>query len=368
MSKKSRLVLIIIFVITAGLAGAAIYIGWRLSQEKAVTPELSAAGACQDAGYTHFRYTETFCSDPKPDGNCCETCERDAWQNDNNDWCTDNVHNCQPTGAGGMCAEATTAATTQATTAGGDCTCGWNGSPGNRCCLTTASCTAGNCTHSIIWDANPTSVCPNGGMLFCGSGGPTCRGNLCNCDYSCNSDEYKCDCSTAGARRAVGGCSDCNNAYVGCCCPLQVTTTTTTTSTTTRQTTIPTTPGTTIPTTPGTTIPTTPGTTIPTTPGTTIPTTPGTTSLTTTFTTSLTTAITSLPPTGVLDDARDSSLVAVTLIMLGVVTYVFNLGRTVFVPIGEKVAVGGLRFLSLFSKGKKKELFEKKLLKKIRRN
>jgi hypothetical protein len=56
-NKRSRILLIIIFVVTVALAGAAVYIGWRLSQEKEVTPEPgeaepAGAEACGDiTGY-----------------------------------------------------------------------------------------------------------------------------------------------------------------------------------------------------------------------------------------------------------------------------------------------------------------------------
>ena len=125
------------------------------------------------------------------------------------------------------------------TTIGGDCSCGWKGSPGDRCCITTDSCTAPTCTHNVKWDTSKT--CSGGEMLFCGTSGPVCTSGTCDCHPNCHDNEYECSCSESGAVTRSGSCSKCNNPYWGCCCSGGTTTTipTTTTSSTTT-TTIPT--------------------------------------------------------------------------------------------------------------------------------
>lgn len=316
MTKGKKALFITLLVLTVVLSGAAIFIGYRLSEEEDVTPEPSKAG---DTGIEcpSDWYGQTHCNTDSGSSYYCHDmyCDSNTGNWDDRGECGSECDNHPDCSA--VCGDDSTTTTSTSSTT---CSCGWNGSAGNRCCLTTSNCTAPTCTHEIIWEVDdPTSVCPNGGMLFCGSGGPECRSNLCSCDYSCNANEYKCDCSTAGARRATGSCADCNNDYIGCCCAQDTTTTTSQATTTTVTTT--------------TSLTTTSTTTSVTTTTSSSSTTSLTTTTTTPTTTSLTTGVTTLPSNAIFSPVKDKLLLSFILLIGGSVLYMFNIVEKLLNPM-----------------------------------
>jgi len=365
MKKGSKLLLIFIFLITAVLGGVAIYIGWRLSQEKEITPEMGAAGACEDAGYTISRGSEEYCSDERSDGNCCEVCTRDIWQNANNDWCRDNVRqNCHATGAGGMCAGGTTtsAATVTSATTGGYCDQGlcWFQNSNGRCCVDAAGCASQMCTHNVRFELNDSFSCSAGQMVYCSASGPACTSSLCPpCTPSCSSGWSPCDCGTAGSVTAKGQCAGCSNDYWGCCCQQQTTTTPQTTTSTPHTTTS--TPRTTTSSVSSSTSSTTSTTTTSTI--TTSITSTSLTSTTTTTTTTITTTISSIGRVGVFNDTQRKVPFAIFLIIAGIAIYSLNISTKLLEKPLNKINV----WLSdSFSGGmNKKDRFEKKMIRKI---
>jgi len=133
-------------------------------------------------GYT-FKYSEDFCFDEKPDGNCCEICTRDAYQNSNGDWCTANIRDCRDTGAGGMCSGGVTTTTTGG---GGRCT-GYRNcycvNPSTGGCCPPATCPVSGLDCHFDVDAGS---CGYGQYMFCGYGGVAeCRGAPNDCLDGC---------------------------------------------------------------------------------------------------------------------------------------------------------------------------------------
>lgn len=289
--KSNKLLLIFIFIITAGLAGAAVWIGWRLSQEKEVTPTPSEAAII-----------EVICNGNGGSGTCSGSANSGRA-------CNTSCAGIPPAGYMWSC---------------------WDLGSGYRCYPQTTNeggshcyCFQSPCTDSSNW--------------------AECGCDIAGCEARCLVEignntyhEVTWECGdTAG-----GGCRQ----FFTCSCTQQQTTTTPATTTTTTPYTTTTTPYTTT-TTPYTTT-TTPYTTTTTSPPqqtTSTPTTTTTTTTTpiTTFTTTppvtttptTVTTATSAPRVGIIDDALSSTRFAIILIIFGIAAFFLNLGTKVFEPL-----------------------------------
>jgi len=327
MGKKSKLLLIIVFIITAALAGAAVWIGWRLSKEKEVTPE---EGKAWDTGIdcpTDYQ-GQTHCN---TDSSSQFYCHDMLCRSDTGTW--DDQGECGSVcTAHADCSSVCGGTTTTTTISGGRCdssngTCWFPNTSDpsarnsmGRCCVDGSGCYISQiCTHDVVFDLDSDATCPDEQMVLCGTSGPECTTTLCPpCEADCPSGWYPCDCDTPGA---VGGyrgtCEGCDNDYWGCCCQQETTTTTTTTttssSTTTTSSSTSSTSSTSIVTTSTTTTSTTTSTTT-------------TTSTSTTTTTSSTTTTTSttIMEAGIFDEAQKKIYIAFILIIIGSLIFIIK--------------------------------------------
>jgi hypothetical protein len=313
--KSNKLLLIFIFIITAILAGAAVWIGWRLSQEKEVTPTPSEAGIIWDICGPNGADVQTSCGGGANSGVNCNGICAPAIPDPGYMWTCDDeggsgVYRCYmqtanednfPDVPGEQCYCHTNPCTDPANW--GPCGCDLEGCY-ERCLVEIGN----NAHHIVTWECGDTA----------GSG---CR------------QYFSCECFQQTTTTP----------------PTTTTTTPPTTTTTTPPTTTTTTPPTTTTTTPPTTTTTTPATTT-TTPVTTTTTTPVTTTTTPRTTTTTIITTTSAPRVGVFDDALSSTKLAIILI--------------VFEPLIDGFMKWTERPLPETIKKRRKEKFEKKLLEK----
>ncbi len=310
MAKKSKLLLIFIFVITAALAGAAIWIGWRLSKEKEVTPEESeAANQCCSSCDSIFQQCDGCQASPCFSITDCEYPQTSL--------CV--CHDYTGGGEAGMCVCEDW--DNQYAPSGSGRGCAWG-----TCSGPPATCEPDPCPTG--WDECGTSVTCNG----------PCTGNGCQ--------QFDC-CNTT--------CPGCNNTSKICrYCRQQATTTTsttrTTTTTTTRTTSTTSTTSSSTSTTSSTIVVST---------TTTTTTTTSTTSTSTTTTSTTSTTTTTIPEMGIFDDARNKLYIAGILIFMGTVLFVFN-------PIENiKWLRNADKVITKRAKSNEKEAFEKRMKERI---
>ncbi len=404
MAKRNKILIVFIFFVTVGLAGAAVWIGLRLSQEEVVTPEEPEAWNCGDvmtdpgAGYScnangclvdssgNISAKQLWCGSGCPytveyGSSCCPT-------GDDVCACSAGFENCEPGG------------TTSTTVSGCDyrdaqamCLCVDNSS-GNCCNGEGPYCSRCNSTCAFRPGASDflQSSCNVGQMLACDFDANQTTGLICaspcddcTCDRPADragwtlrcygTDDCVCQAGDEETKYA-STCPGCHNPFLCHACWYRGTTTppTTTPPTTTTTTTPPTTTTTTTPptTTTTTTTPPTTTTTTTTTPPTTTTTTtttpPTTTTTTTTIPPTTTTSTpgtsTTLPGSGIFDTITSKINLGVLLIMLGLITYMLNISTRLFEPLLNRfnnwIEYSGPKI----TRDRKKKQFEKKAVKK----
>lgn len=323
MEKKSnKLLIVFIFIITAGLAGAAVWIGWRLSQEEEVTPQPSEAAVIW-----------TVCNGNGGDG-----------------WCSGSANS------------------------GANCN--------NSCAGVPPAGYMWSCWDRYLngdYRCYPQTTNEGGSQCYCFQSPCTDSSNWAEC--GCRETECVAECE-----RQLAGmpgqtyweitwlCEGCQQ-YFTCSCTQQVTTTTSTTATTsttvttqttqttstTQTTTTTQSTSTTSTTIPGQTTTTSTSTTTSSTTSSTTETT-GTTETTTTTesTTTTTTTIpgqttTTAPHVGIFDDALEGAQVGVILIILGTILFALNPTTLLLLPLKQ--------LYTYFGWEGRKERFEKKAIK-----
>lgn len=332
MSNRSKFFLLFIFLITAALGTAAIWIGWRLSQEEEVTPTPSeAADACCCSGCDNICSNQPntagcgptapggYC-DPNGDGNFSDA----DWTRGYNEY------------QGLDCSDQSTTADTTSTgycRSGHDCAaCEY---PLIAYCTTIAEENGGDSQcRCRTWDNQPYNGC-SGPATPCEPG--ACPGGYSSCGIS-GSHDGDSGCQAVASTRCNTSCPGCNNGtYVLRYCRLQQAQTTTQGTTAQSTTQGTTTQGTTTGNTTArtTTYRTTSGQTTQRTTSNATTTNATSTNATSTnaTTTGNTTSTTTLPGTGILDEAGKATVVALLFIMAGVASYMFNIGDRYLQPI-----------------------------------
>jgi hypothetical protein len=388
--KKSKLFIIVTFILTAGLAASAVFIGLRLSKQQEVTPQPSQADYIFDCNNDNLVCPAGWTPEG---GKYCEhpgsnVCKLKCVKAGESPWWMDNGTVCWVEGGTTIqtTSPTTGASTVQATTISGTCDyrdgsskCYCQNTDNSVCCKGTGGyCHLCNNVHCEFRNFGNRD-CPVGQMSACDfdtswPSGFTCTTNLCS-GCTCSNPptipgwtrrcagNSSCVCQDGDREEFFTGiCSQCNNIYFCHACYYQqattIQTTVVTTRVTTRATTVATTIATTIVTTISTTVTSTP-TTVATTVLSTTPTTTTTTSLTTSLTTTptstssiesttssqtsvlttivstaettiLVTLLSTLPVTGIFDNSINTSLVGIVLVLFGTGLYIVGFWHRLF--------------------------------------
>lgn len=331
--KGSRLLLVFIFLVTAGLAAAAVWIGWRLSQEEEVTPEESEAFPSNVMAMCDANST--------PPVWYCGEHSTQTWRfSGSRGTFTLQEGGSIPQGQYSISTISRFLST--------------NGSPAstNAHIVLTRGCGAASQTIAQSGDQSISMPgCPAAAPCTPGCSEPSPTGVYSwswSFDFTDDCGQFQIDLTDDNRDSRCGACftvTDCQ----------QQPTTTPTTVETTVETTIETTIETTTETTAESTIPqqiTTVETTTPTTTETTVPTTTPTTSPTT------------LPPTGVFDEWGQSAVFGVTLVLIGVFFYTTGTAEKFVDPLASKVSYWVRENKPTFSREKRKGKFEQRLVEK----